>query len=118
MITTYPQRPVSRLAPVRRRSVSRRVAREVHWFSRPLTVLAVTAAFLLLSGSGWLGWQVQRHNSALFQEKMEQDGLARVNRDLSGQRERLLARDHIIRRAAALGLYPARPDQVRKIGGL
>lgn len=117
MITTYPQRPVSRSAPVRRRSVSRRVARDEHWFSRPLPVLAVSLMALLLITSGWLGWQVHHRNSVLSQERTAQDSLARTNRDLTGQRDRLLARDNIVNRAAALGLYPAGPEQVRRIGG-
>lgn len=117
MITTYPHRPVSRSAPVRRRSLSRRVARDEHWYSEPLPVLAASALLMLLICSGWLGWQVQHHGSVLSQEKMAQDNLARTNRDLTGQRDRLLARDNIVNRAAALGLYPAGPDQVRKIGG-
>jgi hypothetical protein len=117
MITTYPHRPVSRSAPVRRRPVSRRVARDEHWFSEPLPLLAASALVMLLICSGWLGWQVQHHGSVLAGEKMAQDSLVRTNQDLTGQRDRLLARDNIVNRAAALGLYPAGPDQVRKIGG-
>lgn len=117
MITTYPQRPVSRSAPVRRRTVSRRMVRDEHWFSEPLPALAAVALMMLIVSSGWLGWQVQHHGSVLSQEKMAQDNLARTNRDLTGQRDRLLTRDNIVNRAAALGLYPAGPGQVRKIGG-
>ena len=117
MTTTYPLRPVSRSAPVRRRSGARRVGRDDHWFTEPLTALAAVALVMLIVSSGWLGWQVQHHNSVLSQEKMAQDSLARTNRDLSGQRDRLLARDNIVNRAAALGLYPAGPEQIRKIGG-
>lgn len=117
MITTYPHRPISRPPVVRRRSVSRRVARDEHWFAQPVPVLAAVGLVILLVCSGWLGWQVQHHNSQLSQEKMAQDNLARSNRVLTGQRDRLLARDNIVNRAAALGLYPARPDQLRKIGG-
>lgn len=117
MITTYPNRPVTRPAPVRRRSVSRRVARDEHWFAQPVSVLAAAVLVVLLGCAGWLGWQVQHHNAQLSQEKMAQDSLVRSNRLLTGQRDRLLARDNIVHRAAALGLYPARPDQVRKIGG-
>ena len=117
MITTYPNRPVSRPVPVRRRSVSRRVARDEHWFAQPVPILAAVGLFVLLGCAAWLGWQVQHHNAQLSQEKMAQDSLARSNRFLTGQRDRLLARDNIVNRAAALGLYPARPEQVRKIGG-
>lgn len=117
MITTYPHRPVSRQASVRRRSVSRRVVRDEHWFAQPVPVLTAIGLVILLVCSGWLGWQVQRHNAQLFQEKMAQDNLDRSNRVLTGQRDRLLSRDNIVNRAAALGLYPARPDQIRKVGG-
>lgn len=117
MITTYPQRPVSRATPARRRSGARRAARDEHWFSQPLPALAAVALLLLVVGSGWLGWQVQQHGSGLSRERMAQDSLSRINRDLAGQRDRLLARENIVNRAKALGLYPAGPDQVRKIGG-
>lgn len=117
MITTYPHRPVSRPAPGRRRSVSRRVSREGQVLSQPVQVVAAFGLFVLVSCVGWLGWQVQRHHGVLSQERFAQEQLNRTNRDLTGQRDRLLARDNIVSRAASLGLYPARPDQVRKIGG-
>lgn len=118
MITTYPHRPISRPVPVRRRSVSRRVARSGHWSSQPLAFLAGVTLVVALCGVGWVGWQAQQRSGALSQEKFAQDGLARVNRELTGKRNQLLARDNILRRAAALGLYPAQAAQLRKIGGL
>jgi len=117
MSISYPYRPVSRSVPVRRRVVVRRGARDEHWFARPSSILAAAALVILLICGGWLGWQVQRHSSVLSQEKMAQDGLAQTHLLLSGQRDRLLARDNIVHRAETLGLFPARPDQVRKIGG-
>jgi len=116
MITTYPHRPVSRSAPVRRRPVSRRAVREGQGLSRPLPLLAGVGAALLLICAAWMGWQVQHHSMLLSSEILAQDGLTRNNQALVAQRDRLLARENIVRRASALGLYPATPDQVRKIG--
>jgi hypothetical protein len=117
MITTYPHRQLSRPAPGRRRSVSRRVSREGQLLSPPLQVMGAFGLFVLVSCVGWLGWQVQSHHGVLSRERFAQEQLSRTNRELTGQRDRLLARDNIVSRAAGLGLYPARPDQVRKIGG-
>ncbi|NTV13989.1 MAG: hypothetical protein HGA96_08700 [Desulfobulbaceae bacterium] len=117
MITAYPIRQAP-LAPARRRRpVSRRVAKAEHWTAQPLTFLAGLLLAVAVVGVGFLSWQVQQRGSALAQEKFEQDGLSRTNRELSGKREQLLVRDNITRRAAVLGLYPARPDQLRTIGG-
>ena len=117
MITTYPQRSLSRSTPVRRRSGTRRAVREEHWFYQPLPALAAVSLMVLIIGSGWLGWQVESHISGLSQERTAQASLLLVNRDLIGQRDRLLTRDTIVNRAKALGLFPAGADQVRKIGG-
>ncbi len=115
MITAYPIRQAP-LPLARRRPTSRRVARAQHWSSQPLAFLAGLALVVAVVGVGTLGWQVQQRGSALSQERFEQDGLTRANRELSGKREQLLARDNIIRRGAILGLYPARPDQLRNVG--
>ena len=116
MITAYPIRQAP-LAPARRRRpVSRRMARAEHWSAQPLALLTSLALAVAVVGVGFLGWQVQQRGSSLSQERFDQDGLTRANRELSGKRDQLLARDNITRKAAMLGLYPARPDQLRTIG--
>jgi len=115
MITAYPIRQAP-LPVARRRPVARRGTRAEHWSTQPLSFLAGLFLAVAVVGVGLLSWQVQERGSALSQEKYEQDGLIRANRELSGKREHLLARDNILRRGASLGLYPARPDQVRNVG--
>lgn len=116
MIATYPIRQAPLPAARRRRPVARRAARAEHWSAQPLTMLAGLFLAVAVIGCGCLGWQVQQQGSSLSQERFEQEGLTRANRELSGKRDHLLVRDNITRRAAALGLYPARPDQLRTLG--
>jgi uncharacterized protein HemX len=71
---------------------------------------------LLLAGGGWLGWQVGRTRSTLSRERLKQAELTRNNRELLARLEKLLIREQIIARAATLGLYPPRPEQIRKLG--
>jgi len=59
---------------------------------------------------------VARTQSELSRERVEQVDLTRDNRALLARREKLLAREQIIARAATLGLYPPRPEQIRKLG--
>jgi len=115
MITAYPIRQTP-LPMARRRPMSRRGAKVEHWSAQPLAILAVFALAVAVVGVGFLGWQVQERGSAVSQERFAQDGLIRANRELSSKRDQLLARDNITSRAAMLGLYPARPDQLRTIG--
>ena len=116
MSVAYPVRAAVLPAARRRRPTSRRVARAEHWSAQPLTFVAGLMLAVAVVGVGLLSWQVQQRGSALSQERFEQDGLTRANRELTGKREQLLARDNIMRRGASLGLYPARPDQIRTIG--
>lgn len=116
MITAYPIRQTPLPTARRRRPMTRRVARAEHWTAQPLAIMASVALAVAVVSVGFLGWQVQQRGSAISQERFEQDGLSRANRELSGKRDLLLARDNITRRAATLGLYPARPDQLRTIG--
>jgi len=116
MITTYPVRTAPLPAARRRRPISRRVAKAEHWSAQPLTLMAGLFLAVAVIGLGALTWQVQQRGAALSQERFEQDGLTRANRELSGKREHLLARENILRRGATLGLYPARPDQIRTVG--
>jgi len=82
----------------------------------PLEMALSLILGLLLVGGGWLGWQVARTQSELSRERVEQVDLTRDNRALLARREKLLAREQIIARAATLGLYPPRPEQIRKLG--
>jgi len=71
---------------------------------------------LLLAGGGWLGWQVVRTRAELDREKEAAGVLALDNRVLNDRREKLLAREQIVARAARLGIYPPGPAQIRKLG--
>ena len=69
-----------------------------------------------MSAGGWLGWQVAETRSQLSREREVRDGLTRSNRELLGRREKMMGRERIISLAAEMGLYPPRPEQVRKLG--
>jgi hypothetical protein len=71
--------------------------------------------FLLLGVGVWLGWQVNTGRAELAREREAGSGLARGNRELTAQRQRLLVKDRILAKAAVLGLYPPRPEQIRKL---
>lgn len=82
----------------------------------PLMKVAISLGLFLLLAGGWLGWQTGNMRTELSQAREEQVGLARDNHALLARREKLLAREQIITRAASLGLYPPRPEQIRKLG--
>jgi hypothetical protein len=78
--------------------------------------VAISLGLVLLLAGGWLCWQTGRMRTELSQAREEQTGLARDNHALLARREKLLDREQIISRAANLGLYPPRPEQIRKLG--
>jgi hypothetical protein len=78
--------------------------------------VAISLGLVLLLAGGWLGWQTGSVRTELSQAREEQIGLARDNHALLARRDKLLAREQIITRAASLGLYPPRPEQIRKLG--
>ena len=95
---------------------SRRILGKPVWYREPLPVVAGMLLLVLLSAGGWLGWQVAETRSQLSREREVRDGLTRSNRELLGRREKMMGRERIISLAAEMGLYPPRPEQVRKLG--
>lgn len=78
--------------------------------------MALLFVTLFLAVSGWLAWQAGQVRAELARQRQVQTDLARSNHELSARKEKLQAREQIIARAAALGLYPPHPDQIRKLG--
>jgi hypothetical protein len=114
-LNSGPARPGYSGGLERSAGVSRRILDKPVWYRAPLPVFA-GILLVLLGAGGWLGWQVAEARSQLSRELEVRDGLTRSNRELLDRREKMMSRERIIPLAAEMGLFPPRPEQIRKLG--
>jgi hypothetical protein len=70
---------------------------------------------LSVGASLWFGWKIDKGLGELARNRHEITSETEVNLQLISQRDGLLAKENIVKKAAVLGLFPPTDKQIRKI---
>ncbi len=82
----------------------------------PVQVVLVVALLLVFCGGGWLAWQNRAARLELGRARETRNELTRHSQELLAKQQRGESEKNLLPRAAGFGLYPPRPDQLRKQG--